>query len=95
MNSLIYEIYQFPSTYHNYNNLDILHLGKFTRFKNYQHIKSRNLQYIQLENLGEVAKSDLDKLERLAENFQRFHSHHETLKEEYESQYVAIKDRKL
>lgn len=46
-------------------------------------------------NLDEVAKSDLDKLERLAENFERFHSHHETLKEEYEDQYVVIKDRKL
>ena len=42
-----------------------------------------------------LPNQNLDKLERLAENFQRFHSHHETLKEEYEDQYVVIKDRKL
>ena len=48
-----------------------------------------------MENLDEFAKSDLDKLERLAKNFEWFYSHHKILKEEYESQYVAIKDRKL
>ena len=48
-----------------------------------------------MENLDDFAKSDLDKLERLADNFEWFHSHHEILREEYESQYVAIKDKKL
>jgi hypothetical protein len=46
-----------------------------------------------MENLDEFAKSDLDKLERLAKNFEWFHFHHEILREEYESQYVAIKDK--
>ncbi len=35
------------------------------------------------------------KFEKIRDNFEWFHSHHEILKEEYESQYVAIKDRKL
>ncbi len=48
-----------------------------------------------MENLDDFAKSDLDKLERLVKNFEWFHFHHESLKEGYESQYVAIKNRKL
>jgi Family of unknown function (DUF5678) len=48
-----------------------------------------------MENLDDFAKSDLGMLERLAKNFEWFHSHHGILKEEYESQYIAIKDRKL
>ena len=48
-----------------------------------------------MENLDDFDKSDLDKLEKLAENFEWFHSQHEILKEEYGSQYVAIKDRRL
>lgn len=48
-----------------------------------------------MENLDDFDKSDLDKLEKLVENFEWFHSHHEILKEEYESQYVSIKDRKV
>lgn len=35
------------------------------------------------------------KFEKIRENFEWFQSHHEILKEEYESQYVAIKDRKV
>jgi hypothetical protein len=35
------------------------------------------------------------KFEKIKENFEWFHYHHEILKEEYESQYVAIKDRKV
>ncbi|MDN5847608.1 MAG: DUF5678 domain-containing protein [Candidatus Nitrosocosmicus sp.] len=48
-----------------------------------------------MENLDDFAKSDLDKLERLAKNFEWFHSHYDMLKKEYDHQYVAIQDRQI
>ncbi len=45
--------------------------------------------------LDDFAKSDLDKLERLADNFEGVHKQYDNLKEKYDDQYVAIKDRKI
>ncbi len=48
-----------------------------------------------MENLDDFAKSDLDKLERLAENFRWINLNYENLKQKYDKQYVAIKDGKI
>ena len=48
-----------------------------------------------MNDLDDIAKSDLDKLERLADNFEWIHKQYDTLKEKYDNQYVAIKDRKI
>ena len=48
-----------------------------------------------MQYLDEFAKSDLDKLERLADNFEWVHKQYDNLKETYDNQYVAIKDRKI
>ena len=48
-----------------------------------------------MQDLDEFAKSDLDKLERLADNFEWIHKQYDNLKETYDNQYVAIKDRKI
>jgi len=47
-----------------------------------------------MENLDDFAKSDLDKLKKLADNFKWIHTQHDDLKEKYGKRYVAIKDRK-
>jgi Family of unknown function (DUF5678) len=41
------------------------------------------------------AKSDLDKLEKLADNFEWIHKEYDKLKEKYDNQYVAIKDGRV
>jgi len=48
-----------------------------------------------MENLDDFAKSDLDKLEKLAQNFRWIYSHYEYLKQKYDKQYIAIKDEKV
>lgn len=48
-----------------------------------------------MQDLGDFAKSDLDKLERLADNFKWIHKQHGDLKEKYDNKYVAIKNRKI
>ena len=48
-----------------------------------------------MQSLDDFAKSDLDKLERLAENFEWIHEQHDNLKEKYDKKFVAIKDRKI
>jgi len=48
-----------------------------------------------MQSLDDFAKSDLDKLERLAENFEWIHKQHDNLKEKYDKKFVAIKDRKI
>jgi hypothetical protein len=48
-----------------------------------------------MNDLDDIAKSDLDKLERLADSFEWIHKRYDTLKEKYDNQYVAIKDRKI
>ena len=48
-----------------------------------------------MQSLDDFAKSDLDKLERLADNFEWVHKQYDNLKEKYDNQYVAIKDRKI
>ena len=48
-----------------------------------------------MENLDDFAKSDLDKLEKLAQNFRWIYSNYENLKQKYNKQYVAIKDEKI
>ena len=48
-----------------------------------------------MENLDDFAKSDLDKLERLADNFEWIHQAYDNLKEKYVNQYIAIKDKRI
>ena len=48
-----------------------------------------------MQVLVDFAKSDLDKLERLADNFELVHKQYDNLKEKYDNQYVAIKDRRI
>jgi len=48
-----------------------------------------------MQSLDDFAKSDLDKLERLAENFEWIHKQHHNLKEKYDKKFVAIKDKKI
>ena len=47
-----------------------------------------------MQSLDDFAKSDLDKLERLADNFEWVHKQYDNLKETYDNQYVAIKDKR-
>jgi hypothetical protein len=48
-----------------------------------------------MQNLDDFAKSDLYKLERLADNFEWFNSQYDNLKKEFDRQYVAIQDKKI
>jgi Family of unknown function (DUF5678) len=48
-----------------------------------------------MKDLDDSAKSDLDKLEKLADNFEWIHKQYDNLKEKYENQYVAIKDGRI
>jgi hypothetical protein len=48
-----------------------------------------------MQSLDDFAKSDLDKLERLADNFKWIHKQHDNLKKKYDNQYVAIKDKMI
>ena len=48
-----------------------------------------------MQNLNDFANSDLEKLERLAENFEWFYSHKDNLKTEYKNEYVAVKGKKI
>ena len=48
-----------------------------------------------MQNLDDFAKSDLEKLENLAKNFEWFHAHKGNLQREYKNEYVAVKGRKI
>lgn len=48
-----------------------------------------------MQDLDDFAKSDLDKLERLADNLKWINTQHGDLKEKYDNKYVAIKDKKI
>ena len=48
-----------------------------------------------MQDLDDFAKSDIDKLERLADNFEWFNSQNDSLKKELDRQYVAIQDKKI
>ena len=48
-----------------------------------------------MQDLDDFAKPDLDKLERLADNYKWIHKQHDNLKEKYDKKFVAIKDRKI
>lgn len=43
-----------------------------------------------MQDLDDFAKSDLDKLERLADSFEWIHKQYDNLKEKYDNQYIAI-----
>ena len=48
-----------------------------------------------MQDLDDFAKSDPDKLERLADNFEWIHTQYNNLKEKYDNQYIAIKDKRI
>jgi len=48
-----------------------------------------------MQNLDDFARLDLEKLERLAKNFEWFQKHKSNLQREYKNEYVAVKDRKI
>ena len=48
-----------------------------------------------MNDLDDFAKSDLDKLEKLADNFKWINKQHRDFKEKYDNKYVAIKNRKI
>jgi hypothetical protein len=48
-----------------------------------------------MQDLDDFAKSDLNKLERLADNFKWIHKQHSDLREKYDNKYVTIKNRKI
>ena len=47
------------------------------------------------QDLDDIAKSDLGKLERLADNFEWIHKQYYSLKKKYDNQYIAIKDKRI
>ena len=62
----------------------------------YQNVFSQwRFDHPTMSNLDDFAKSDLGKLERLAENFEWFYAHKYHLRKEYKNEYVAVKDRKV
>ena len=48
-----------------------------------------------MQNLNDFAKSDLEKLEILADNFEWFYAHKDNLRKEFKNEYVAVKDRNV
>ncbi|VFJ15134.1 DUF5678 domain-containing protein [Candidatus Nitrosocosmicus franklandus] len=48
-----------------------------------------------MQDLDDFAKSDLDKLERLADNFRWIYKQQNNLRGKYDNNYVAIKDKKI
>ena len=48
-----------------------------------------------MHDLDDFAKSDLDKLEKLADNFKWLDSHHDTLKKQFDKRYVAIQGKQV
>lgn len=48
-----------------------------------------------MQDLDDFAKSDLDKLERLADNFRWIYKQQNDLRGKYDNNYVAIKDKKI
>ena len=48
-----------------------------------------------MQNLDDFAKSDLDKLERLADNLKWFNYNYNDLKKEFDKQYVAIQEKQI
>ena len=48
-----------------------------------------------MQDLDDFAKSDLEKLEKLARNFKWFHAHKGNLQREYKNEYVAVKGKRI
>ena len=48
-----------------------------------------------MKDLDDFVRSDLDKLERLADNFEWFNSQYDNLKKEFVRQYVAIREKQI
>jgi ribosome biogenesis SPOUT family RNA methylase Rps3 len=48
-----------------------------------------------MQDLDDFAKSDLDKLERLEDNFKWIYEEYDSLKEKWDNRYVAIKNKKV
>jgi hypothetical protein len=48
-----------------------------------------------MQDLDDFVRSDLDKLERLADNFEWFNSQYDNLKNEFNRQYVAIREKQI
>ncbi|WP_148687565.1 hypothetical protein [Candidatus Nitrosocosmicus hydrocola] len=48
-----------------------------------------------MQDLDDFTGSDLDKLEKLADNFKWFNSHYDGLKKEFDRRYVAIREKQI
>jgi len=48
-----------------------------------------------MQDLEDFTDSDLDKLEKLADNFRWFNSHYDSLKKEFDKRYVAIHEKQI
>ncbi len=48
-----------------------------------------------MQDLDEFAQSDLDKLEKLVDNFKWFNSQYDGLKKEFDRRYVAIREKQI
>jgi hypothetical protein len=48
-----------------------------------------------MKDLDDFVRSDLDKLERLADNIEWFNSQYDNLKKEFVRQYVAIREKQI
>ncbi|CAN5803840.1 hypothetical protein BH23THE1_BH23THE1_23210 [soil metagenome] len=48
-----------------------------------------------MQVLDDFAQSDLDKLERLADNFKWFILEYDSIKKEFKRQYVAIREKQI
>ena len=48
-----------------------------------------------MQDLDDIARSDLNRLEKLADNFKWFNSEYENLKKEFDKRYVAIQMKQI
>lgn len=48
-----------------------------------------------MQDLDDFIGSDLDKLEKLADNFKWFNSQYDCLKKEFDRRYVAIREKQI
>ena len=48
-----------------------------------------------MQVLDDFAQSDLDKLEKLTDNFKWFNSEYDSLKKEFDRQYVEIREKQI
>jgi hypothetical protein len=59
----------------------------------YLHLESTII--FTLQDLDDFVRSDLDKLERLANNFEWFNSQYDSLKKKFGRHYVAIREKQI